>query len=206
LVIATKGGLDRPGPGKWQPNGRPARLREELEGSLRRLRVDRVDLWQLHRIDPDVPEAEQFGALQSFQREGKGRHLGLPEASVDQIERARAFFPVASVQNRYNLVDREWEAVVEYCHAEAIAFIPWFPLQVGKLAEKGGALAEVARELDATPSQAGLAWLLRRSPVMLPIPGTSRLDHLEENVAAAGLDLSPAQFERLFPMPRAGAA
>src|SRR5262245_12240719 len=118
LVIATKGGLDRPGPGKWQPNGRPERLREELEGSLRRLRLDRIDLWQLHRIDPDGPEAEQFGAMQSFQREGKVRHLGLSEASVDQVRRAQAFFPVASVQNRYNLIDREWEPVVEHCDRE----------------------------------------------------------------------------------------
>ena len=200
LVIATKGGLDRPGPHKWQPSGRPERLREELEGSLRRLRLERVDLWQLHRIDPAVPEEDQFGAMQQFQREGKVRHLGLSEASVEQIQRARAFFPVVSVQNRYNLVDREWDAVVEHCQKEGIGFVPWFPLQVGKLAQTGGALADVARELGATPSQAGLAWLLRRSRVMLPIPGTSRVSHLEENVAAAGIELSPEQFERLSVM------
>jgi aryl-alcohol dehydrogenase-like predicted oxidoreductase len=208
LVIATKGGLDRPGPHKWQPDGRPQRLREELEGSLRRLRRDRIDLWQLHRIDPAVPEEEQFGAMQAFQREGKVRHLGLSEASLEQIQRARAFFPVVSVQNRYNLVDREWNAVVDYCDREGIAFIPWFPLQVGKLAEKGGALVEVARELGATPSQVGLAWLLRRSRVMLPIPGTSHVSHLDENVAAAGIDLSKAQLDRLGAMggapPRPG--
>jgi pyridoxine 4-dehydrogenase len=203
LVIATKGGLDRPGPHKWQPNGRPERLREELEGSLRRLRLDRIDLWQLHRIDPAVPEEKQFEAMQQFQREGKVRHLGLSEASVEQIQRARAFFPVVSVQNRYNLVDREWDAVVEHCQKEGIGFIPWFPLQVGKLAEKGGALLDVARELGATASKVGLAWLLRRSPVMLPIPGTSRVSHLEENVAAAGLQLSPGQFERLSAMAAA---
>src|SRR6266550_86582 len=140
LVIATKGGLDRPGPGQWVPNARPKRLREELEGSLRRLRLERVDLWQLHRIDPAVPEEDQFGAMQQFQREGKVRHLGLSEASVEQIQRARAFFPVASVQNRYNLIDREWDAVVEHCQKEGIGFVPWFPLQVGKLAQTGGAL------------------------------------------------------------------
>jgi aryl-alcohol dehydrogenase-like predicted oxidoreductase len=203
LVIATKGGLDRPGPHKWQPSGRPERLREELEGSLRRLRLDRIDLWQLHRIDPAVPEEKQFETMQQFQREGKVRHLGLSEASVEQIQRARAFFPVVSVQNRYNLIDREWDGVVDYCQREGLGFIPWFPLQVGKLAEKGGALLDVARELGATPAQVGLAWLLRRSPTMLPIPGTSRVSHLEENVAAAALQLSPEQFERLSAMAAA---
>jgi len=200
LVIATKGGFDRPGPHKWQTSGRPERLREELEGSLRRLRLDRIDLWQLHRIDPAVPEEDQFGAMQEVQREGKVRHLGLSEVSVEQIQRARAFFPVVSVQNRYNLVDREWDGVVDHCEREGIGFIPFFPLQVGKLAETGGALVDVARELGATPAQVGLAWLLRRSPVMLPIPGTSRVSHLEENVAAAGIELSPEQFERLRAM------
>ena len=197
LVIATKGGLDRPGPHKWHPNGRPERLREELEGSLRRLRLERIDLWQLHRIDPAVPEADQFGTMRRFQDEGKVRHLGLSEVSVEQIERARSVFPVASVQNKYNLADREWESEVRHCEHEAIGFIPWFPLQVGKLVEKGGPLAQVAEQLGATPNQVALAWLLQRSPVMLPIPGTSKVVHLEENVAAAGLKLTREQLESL---------
>ena len=197
LVIATKGGLDRPGPGKWEPNGRAERLREELEGSLRRLRLERIGLWQLHRIDPNVPEEEQFGTIRGFQREGKIRHAGLSEATVDQIERARQFFPVVSVQNRYNLADREWETVLEYCDRENIAFIPWYPLQTGKLTEKGGALARIAKRHHATPAQIALAWLLRRSPVMLPIPGTSRVKHLEENIGAAGIKLSDDELEAL---------
>jgi aryl-alcohol dehydrogenase-like predicted oxidoreductase len=197
LVIATKGGLDRPGPHKWQPSGRPQRLREELEGSLRRLRLERIDLWQLHRIDPAVPEEDQFGTMRRFQDEGKVRHLGLSEVSVEQIERARRVFPVASVQNRYNLADREWEGEVGHCQREGIGFIPWFPLQVGKRAEKGGTLAQVAEPLGATPNQVALAWLLQRSPVMLPIPGTSKVVHLEENVAAAGLKLTREQMESL---------
>jgi aryl-alcohol dehydrogenase-like predicted oxidoreductase len=196
LVIATKGGLDRPGPNKWQPSGRPERLREELEGSLRRLRVERIDLWQLHRIDSGVPEDEQFGAMRRFQEEGKVRHLGLSEVSVAQIARARKVFPVVSVQNKFNLADREWEDELDYCEREAIGFIPWFPLQVGKLAEDP-TLAQVARQVRATPSQVALAWLLQRSPVMLPIPGTSKVAHLEENVRAAGLKLTPEQFETL---------
>jgi pyridoxine 4-dehydrogenase len=206
LVIATKGGFDRPGPNKWETSGRPERLREELDGSLRRLRRERIDLWQLHRVDPAVPEEDQFGAMQEFQREGKVRRFGLSEVSVEQIQRARAFFPVVSVQNRYNVVDREWDGVVDHCEKEGIGFIPFFPLGVGKLGELGGALADVARELGATPSQVGLAWLLRRSRVMLPIPGTSRVSHLEENVAAAGIELSPEQFERLSAMAAPGEA
>lgn len=169
LVIATKGGLDRPGPSRWEPNGRPERLREELEGSLKRLRLERIDLWQLHRIDPNVPEAEQFGALRDFQAEGKVRHLGLSEVTVEQLERARKVFDVVSVQNRYNLADREWESVVDYCERENIGFIPWYPLQVGKL---------------NVSAPKALAWLLKRSPVMLPIPGTSKVKHLEENMRA----------------------
>jgi len=180
LVIATKGGLDRPGPGQWQPNGRPERLREELEGSLTRLRLERIDLWQLHRIDDNVPEEDQFGTLQNFQREGKIRHVGLSEVAIEQIDRARRFFPVVSVQNRYNIADRQWENVLEYCEREGIGFIPWFPLQTGKLAPA-----------------AALAWLLHRSKVMLPIPGTSKVKHLEENVSAAGIELSDAEFSRL---------
>ncbi len=197
LLIATKGGLERPGPDQWSPNGHPAHLARELEGSLRRLRLDAIELYQLHRIDPAVPEDEQFDALQRLQREGKIRHIGLSEVSVDQIERARRYFPVVSVQNRYNLTDREWEPVLTYCESQAIAFIPWFPLEVGKVGETDGAVIDIARRRHVTPSQVALAWLLRRSPVMLPIPGTSRVRHLEENVAAASLQLSDADYEAL---------
>lgn len=190
LVIATKGGLDRPGPGKWEPNGRPERLREELDGSLRRLRLERIDLWQLHRIDPKVPEGEQLGALRDFLSEGKVHAIGLSEVSVEEIERARRFVPVASVQNRYNIADRQWDEVLAYCERETIGFIPWFPLQTGKLAQSGGALARIAERHKATPAQIALAWLLQRSPVMLPIPGTSKVEHLDEDIGAAGMELS----------------
>jgi len=190
LVIATKGGLDRPGPDQWEPDGRPERLREELEGSLRRLRVERIDLWQLHRIDAKVPEEQQFEAIRGFRDEGKIRLIGLSEVTVAQIERARRYFDVASVQNRYNLADREWEEVLDYCERERIGFIPWFPLQTGKLAGRGGALADVASRHNAAPSQIALAWLLQRSPVMLPIPGTSKVKHLEENMSAREIRLS----------------
>lgn len=196
LVIATKGGLDRPGPHQWQPNGRPERLCEALEGSLGRLRLDRIDLYQLHRIDPAVPEDDQFGFLQQAQREGKIRHVGLSEAGIEQIQRAQRFFPVVSVQNKYNLADREWESVVDHCTRERIAFIPWYPLQAGK-ANDPAEVAQVAKRHGATPSQIALAWLLKRSPVILPIPGTSRRDHLEENVQAAGVTLSDADFAAL---------
>jgi pyridoxine 4-dehydrogenase len=197
LVIATKGGFDRTGPGEWRINCRPERLREELEGSLRRLRLERIDLWQLHRIDPDVPEEDQFGAIQEFVREGKVRHVGLSEVTVEQIESARKYFRVVSVQNRYNLADREWEATLDHCEREGIGFIPWYPLNVGKLATEGGVLAEVAERHGAAPAQVALAWLLARSPVMLPIPGTSRVRHLEENTAAAGIQLSVEEVEWL---------
>ena len=197
LVIATKGGLERPGPNQWVPNGRPVDLRRELEGSLKRLRLDRIDLYQLHRIDPKVPEQEQFEALADWQREGLIRHIGLSEASVEQIERARRVFPVVSVQNRFNLVDRQWEGVLDHCDRERIAFIPWFPLQVGQVGQQGGAVIEIAERHHATPSQIALAWLLRRSPMMLPIPGTSRVSHLEENVAAASIALSDDEFAAL---------
>ena len=197
LVIATKGGFDRSGPDRWEENGRPQRLREELEGSLRRLRVDTIDLWQLHRIDRKVPEEDQFGAIQDFVREGKVRQVGLSEVTVEQIERAREQVPIVSVQNRYNLADRAWEEVLDYCEREGIGFIPWYPLNVGKLAEGSGALAEIAASRGAKPAQVALAWLLRRSPVMLPIPGTSRVAHLEENMAAAAIELTEPEFERL---------
>ena len=189
LVIATKGGFDRTGPDKWVVNGRPERLREELEGSLKRLRLERIDLWQLHRIDPNVPEAEQFEAIAEFQRQGKIRHVGLSEVTVDDIERARKRLTIVSVQNRYNLGDREWEPVLDYCERENIGFIPWYPLATGKLA-RGGAVAKIAKKRKATPAQVALAWLLRRSPVMLPIPGTSKVKHLEENMGAAAIELS----------------
>jgi pyridoxine 4-dehydrogenase len=197
LIIATKGGLDRPGADRWEPDGRPERLREELEGSLRRLKLERIDLWQLHRIDPKVSEEDQFGAIHELRREGKIRHVGLSEVTVEEIERARRHFPVVSVQNRYNLADREWEPVLEHCEREGIGFIPWFPLQVGKLAAGHGALARIATAHKAVPAQIALAWLLRRSPVMLPIPGTSKVKHLEENVAAAAIKLSDAEFEEI---------
>ncbi len=213
LVIATKVGLDRPGPNQWVTNCHPDRLRNALDGSLKRLRVDRIDLYQLHRIDPAVPEDAQFAFLQTAQRSGKIRHVGLSEVTVAQIERARQFFPVASVQNRFNLANREWEPVLDYCTREGIAFMPWHPLQAGVTARSGvrawlsavthrageaeTALAGIAKRLRATPSQVTLAWLLQRSPVMLPIPGTSRVHHLEENVAAAEVALTPEDMAAL---------
>lgn len=197
LVIATKGGLTRPGPDRWTPNGRPEYLRVQCEGSLRRLKLDRIDLWQLHRIDPAVPADEQFGLLADLVREGKVRHVGLSEVSVDDVEAARRVVPVVSVQNRYNLAERTAEPLLEYCEREQIGFIPWFPLLTGKLTEPGGALAQAAERHEATPGQVALAWLLARSPVMLPIPGTSRVTHLEENVAAATLQLTPEEVARI---------
>ena len=188
LVIATKAGLERPGPGQWTPNGRPEYIRRQCEGSLRRLRLDRIDLFQLHRIDPKVPEDEQFGVLADLRREGKVRLVGLSEVDVAAIRRARATLPIASVQNKYNVAERAWEPVVEYCDAERIAFIPWFPLGAGALPLQR-AIEQVARQHGATPLQVALAWLLARSKMMLPIPGTSQVAHLEQNVAAAQLDL-----------------
>lgn len=201
LVIATKGGLERPGPDQWTPNGRPDFLRRNLDGSLRRLKLERIDLWQLHRIDSKVPEDEQFGALAEFVREGKVRHVGLSEVGVDEIKRARRVVPIVSVQNRYNVLDREWESTVEYCEREGIAFIPWFPLGAGTLDWKAkkaqAALEQVAQRRGASALQVALAWLLARSPVMLPIPGTSKVAHLEENVAAADLGLSEEDLREL---------
>jgi aryl-alcohol dehydrogenase-like predicted oxidoreductase len=196
LVIATKAGLERPGPDQWVPNGRPDHLRRQLEGSLRRLKLDRIDLWQLHRIDEKVPADEQFGAMREFQREGLVRHLGLSEVTVSQIESARRAVPIVSVQNRYNLTDREWEAELDYSEREGLAFLPWFPLAAGAL-DESGPLARVARRHEATPYQIALAWLLARSPAMLVIPGTSSVGHLEENVRAAEIELSPDDLEEL---------
>lgn len=197
LVIATKAGLTRQGPNRWTPNGRPEYLRAQCEGSLRRLRVERLDLWQLHRIDAKVPRDEQFGVLADLVREGKVRHVGLSEVSVEEIEAARQVVPVATVQNRYNLVDRGAEDVLDHCTRHGIGFIPWYPLLTGKLADAGGPLADAARRHGATASQVALAWLLARSPVMLPIPGTSKVRHLEENVAGAAVTLDADEVERL---------
>ena len=197
LVIATKAGLLRDGPGQWRPDGRPEHLREACEGSLRRLKLDRIDLYQLHRIDPRVPAAESLGTLAELRDEGKIRHLGLSEVGVEEIRQAREIVPIDSVQNRYNLTDRGSEDVLDFCEREGIGFIPWFPLAVGDLARPGGPLDEVAARHDATPGQIALAWLLWRSPVMLPIPGTSSVAHLEENVAASSLDLDEEELATL---------
>jgi pyridoxine 4-dehydrogenase len=197
LVIATKAGLQRPGPGKWVEDGRPEHLREACEGSLRRLRLDRIDLFQLHRIDPKVPLEDQIGALVDLQRQGKIRYIGLSEVNVEQIERVRRLTPIVSVQNRYNLVNRSSEDVLDYCTRADIGFIPWFPLATGNLARSGGPLARAAERLGAQPSQIALAWLLRQSPVMLPIPGTSSVAHLEENTAAASLLLDERTMREL---------
>ncbi|HEX3604397.1 MAG TPA: aldo/keto reductase [Candidatus Dormibacteraeota bacterium] len=197
LVIATKAGFVRTGPGRWVPLGRPEYLRQECLMSMRRLRVERIDLFQLHRIDPRVPADEQIGELHALQREGLVRHIGLSEVSVADIEHARRIAPIASVQNRYNLADREHEGVLDHCEREGVAFIPWFPLATGRLAREGGPLAEMAREAGATPGQLALAWLLRRSQVMLPIPGTASVAHLEENTAAARVQLTDEQVDQL---------
>jgi aryl-alcohol dehydrogenase-like predicted oxidoreductase len=195
LVIATKAGLERPGPHKWTSNGRPDYLRACCEGSLRRLRLERIDLFQLHRIDAAVPEADQFGALERLREEGKIRLVGLSETTVEQIERARRTLPIVSVQNKYNVTDREWEPVVDYCDREGLAFIPWYPLGAGALTE-APVIEQLARARGLSPLQLALAWLLARSAMMLPIPGTSKVAHLDENVAAAALDLG-ADLERL---------
>ncbi len=197
LVIATKGGLLRPGPGQWTPNGRPEHLRQALEGSLRRLKLDRIDLYQLHRPDPEVPIEESVGALATMQREGKIRYIGVSNVDVAQLERAQKVARIVSVQNRYNLTDRASEAVLDYCQREGLAFIPWAPLAAGPLTRPGGPLDQIAAQHHATQGQVALAWLLQRSPVMLLIPGTSRVAHLEENVAAAGLKLTAAEFAAL---------
>jgi aryl-alcohol dehydrogenase-like predicted oxidoreductase len=197
LVIATKAGLLRTGPDRWTPLGRPEYLRQECEMSLRRLKVDRIELFQLHRIDPTVPADEQFGLLRDLQKEGKVHHVGLSEVEVHEIEAARKVVRIATVQNLYNLQERKAEPVVDYCEKAGIGFIPWFPIASGKLLEPGGPLAAVAKEVSATPSQVALAWLLQRSKVILPIPGTSSVKHVEENCGAGAVQLSDAQFSAL---------
>jgi pyridoxine 4-dehydrogenase len=203
LLIATKAGFQRPGPNQWVEDGRPEHLRSAVEGSLRRLRLPRIDLLQLHRIDPKVAMEDQIGALVDLQREGKIRHIGLSEVSVNQIEAVRRITPIVSVQNRYNLVDRNSENVLEYCTRENIGFIPWFPLATGELAKQAGPLTRAAKRLNALPAQVALAWLLRKSPVMLPIPGTSKVKHLEENIAAALLRLDDSIMKELDLQPEA---
>lgn len=196
-MIATKAGLTRPGPGDWRPNGRPEHIREAIEGSLRRLKLETIDLYQLHRIDPDVPAEESVGTMAELREEGKVRQVGLSEVGVEALRQAQEIVSISSVQNRYNLTDRGSEAVLEACEQDGIAFIPWFPLASGPLAQEGGPVDEIASNHDATPGQVALAWLLRRSPVMLPIPGTSSVAHLEENVAAASLELSDDRYSEL---------
>jgi len=197
LVIATKAGLARTGPSRWIPLGRPEYLRQACEMSLRRLGVERIDLFQLHRIDPTVPAEDQFSVLKDLQKEGKIRHVGLSEVNVAEIEAARRIVRVATVQNQYNLAYRDYENVLDYCTREKIGFIPWFPLATGDLAKPHGRLSKIARELGTRPSQVALAWLLKKSPVMLPIPGTSQVKHLEENTAAALLNLDDSMMEEL---------
>ncbi len=197
VVIATKGGLTRQGPGKWLPVGRPEYLRQEVELSLRYLKLERIDLWQLHRIDPKVPVEESLGEIAKLQQEGKIRHVGLSEVKPHEIEQARTVIGIVSVQNKYNIGDRDHEDVVDYCAANNIAFIPWFPVAAGKLAQPGGKLDSAAKQHKATVSQLSLAWLLHRSPVILPIPGTSSLEHLEENIAASQVKLSDSEWAEI---------
>jgi pyridoxine 4-dehydrogenase len=197
LVIATKAGLARPSPSRWVPLGRPEYLRQECEMSLRRLGIDRIDLFQLHRIDPKVPADDQFGVLRDLQKEGKIGHVGLSEVNLAEIDAARRIVTVATVQNQYNLAYRNSEDVLDYCTRKNIGFIPWFPLATGDLARSHGALVKIAKALGATPAQVALAWLLKKSPIMLPIPGTSKVKHLEENVAATLLHLDDSIMEEL---------
>lgn len=204
LVIATKGGWDRPGPNQWIHNGTAAHLRKAVEGSLKRLRLDRIDVYQLHIPDPVVPFEESVGTLAQLKDEGKIRLVALSNVTQEHIERARRIVPIVSVQNRYSFADREWDYVVDYCERNGIAFIPWFPLGGGRAA--GEVLNQVARAHSASPKQIALAWLLKRSPTMLPIPGTSFLEHLEENVAVASLRLTDEEFQRLSRVPQLAAA
>jgi pyridoxine 4-dehydrogenase len=195
LVIASKGGLTRGGPGQWSPDGRPEHLREACEGSLQRLRVDRIDLYQLHRPDPSVPYEESVGAIKELRDEGKVHFVGVSNVSVEQLETARSIVDVVSVQNRFNPDDRSSDDVLDRCEELGLGFLPWHPLNAGSVGE--GALAEIAARHDATPAQIAIAWLLARSPVMLPIPGTSKVEHLEENVAAAGIELNDEEIAEL---------
>ncbi len=197
VVIATKGGLTRQGPNKWLPVGRPEYLEQQVEMSLRFLKKDVIDLWQLHRIDPKVPVEESLGKIAELQKAGKIRHVGLSEVKPEEIEQARKVVEIVSVQNKYNIGDRAHDDVVDYCTEHKIAFIPWFPVAAGKLAQPGGKLDAVAKRHGATVSQLSLAWLLHRSPVVLPIPGTSSVKHLEENVAAADVKLSDAEWSEI---------
>ncbi len=197
VTIATKGGFVRPGPGKWYPVGLPPYLRQCVEMSLRRLRVETIDVYQLHRIDPKVPTADQMGELDAMRREGKIARIGLSEVSVEQVTEARLTAPIVSVQNQFNLVDRKSEDVLEHCEREGLGFIPWNPIAVGRLAEPEGLVADIADETGHTPGQVALAWLLQRSPVMLPIPGTGSVRHLEENVGAAQVELTDDQLAAL---------
>src|ERR1700756_1490614 len=199
LVIATKGGWDRPGPDQWTHDASPAHLREAVEGSLKRLRLDRIDLYQLHTPDPVVPFEASVETLAQLRNEGKIRLIGLSNVTQEHIERARKIVPIVSVQNRYGFADREWDYVVTYCERNGIGFIPWFPLGAGRVA--GEVLERIARAHEATPMQIALAWLLRRSSIMLPIPGTSSIEHLEQNVAAASLHLSDEEYEELAGVP-----
>ena len=197
VVIATKAGLTRQGPDRWLPVARPEYLQQQVEMSLRRLKTERIDLWQLHRIDPKVPVEESLGVIKHLQDQGKIRHVGLSEVKPHEIDQARKVMEIVSVQNQYNIGDRRHEDVVEYCDKHKIAFIPWFPVAAGKLAQPGGKLDEAAQRHGATVSQLSLAWLLHRSTVMLPIPGTSSVEHLEENVAAASVKLSDAEWKEI---------
>jgi pyridoxine 4-dehydrogenase len=197
VVIATKAGLTRQGPNQWLPVGRPEYLVQQVEMSLRRLKLERIDLWQLHRIDPKVPVEESLGAIKKLQEQGKIRHVGLSEVKPHEIDQARKVVEIVSVQNQYNIGDRRHEDVVEYCTKHKLAFIPWFPVAAGKLAQPGGKLDAAAKAHSATVSQLSLAWLLYHSPVVLPIPGTSSVKHLEENVAAAGVDLSAREWKQI---------
>ncbi|HEX3470546.1 MAG TPA: aldo/keto reductase [Silvibacterium sp.] len=195
LVIATKGGLTRSGPNRWAPVGRPEYLRQCVEMSLRRLKVERIDLWQLHRIDPKVPVEESLGAIKEFQKQGKIRHVGLSEVTQKEIERAQKTLPIVSVQNQYNLGDRKYESTLEYCEKHKLGFIPWFPVAAGQLARPGGPLDAVAKQHKVTVAQLSLAWLLHHSPVMLPIPGTSSVTHLEENIGAGAVQLNSDEWK-----------
>ncbi|MCL3817310.1 aldo/keto reductase [Aeromicrobium wangtongii] len=197
VVIATKAGLTRQGPSVWTPVGRPAYLRQQAELSLRRLGLETIDLFQLHRIDPEVPLEDQVGELKKLQDEGKIRHIGLSEVDVDQLKQAQQVATIVTVQNLFNLTDRSAEQLLDYSTEQGIGFIPWFPLATGNLVKDGGPLADLAAEHGATPSQLALAWLLKRSPVMLPIPGTSSIEHLEDNIGAAGIELTDEQFAAL---------